>query len=133
MPVSLLSRNGSSDNQNEGPTKNSGNAYLHFDGSQSFIEIPDSPDFSLTSTGALTVSAWIRPATLTFPSTEGKGVELSRRIRCQFSFPRSGGVGSGTEPGTDLEGVRRGRPLSRSPVSLLNRYGSVDSQTRAPR
>jgi hypothetical protein len=31
----------------------------------------------LTTTGALTVSAWIRPATLTFPSTEGKGVDLT--------------------------------------------------------
>ena len=57
---------------------NSGNSYLHFDGLQSYIEIPDSPDFSLTTTGALTVSAWIRPSTLTFPSTEGKGVDLSK-------------------------------------------------------
>ncbi len=57
---------------------NSDNASLHFDGIQSYIEIPDSPDFSLTTTGALTVSAWIRPATLTFPSTEGKGVDLSK-------------------------------------------------------
>src|SRR5271166_5777563 len=57
---------------------NSGNSYLHFDGYQSYIEIPDSPDFSLTTTGALTVSAWIRPSTLTFPSTEGKGVDLSK-------------------------------------------------------
>src|SRR5271157_899148 len=40
--------------------------------------VPDSPDFSLTTTGALTVSAWIRPATLTFPSTEGKGVDLMK-------------------------------------------------------
>jgi Concanavalin A-like lectin/glucanases superfamily len=57
---------------------NSGNSSLHFDGSQSYIEIPDSPDFSLTTTGSLTVSAWIRPATLTFPSTEGKGVDFSK-------------------------------------------------------
>ncbi|HME72707.1 MAG TPA: hypothetical protein VKM54_22990 [Myxococcota bacterium] len=57
---------------------NSGDAYLHFDGFQSYIEIPDSPDFSLTTSGALTVSAWIRPSTLTFPSTEGKGVDLSK-------------------------------------------------------
>jgi hypothetical protein len=57
---------------------NGGDAYLHFDGVQSYIEIPDSPEFSLTTTGALTVSAWIRPSTLTFPSTEGKGVDLTR-------------------------------------------------------
>ena len=55
-----------------------GNLYLHFDGIQTCIEIPDSPDFSLTTTGALTVSAWIRPSTLTFPKTDGKGVDLTK-------------------------------------------------------
>lgn len=44
--------------------------YLHFDGRQSYVEIPDSLDFSLTTTGSLTVSAWIRPEVLTFPTTE---------------------------------------------------------------
>jgi hypothetical protein len=53
-------------------------SYLHVDGFQSYIEIPDSPEFSLTTTGALTVAAWIRPATLTFPSTDGKGIDLSK-------------------------------------------------------
>jgi hypothetical protein len=48
-----------------------GNSYLHFDGLHSFIEIPSSPDFSLPTTGALAISAWIRPTTLTFPSIEG--------------------------------------------------------------
>ena len=32
-----------------------------------YIEIPDSPDFSVATTGQLTVSAWIRPDVLTFP------------------------------------------------------------------
>jgi hypothetical protein len=45
-------------------------SYLHFDGSQSYVEIPDSPAFSLTTTGSLTVSAWIRPEVLIFPVTE---------------------------------------------------------------
>lgn len=49
---------------------NSGNSYLHFDGMQSYIEIPDSPEFSLTTTGSLTVSAWIRPEGLIFPTAE---------------------------------------------------------------
>jgi hypothetical protein len=48
-----------------------GNSYLHFDGLQSYIEIPSSPDFSLPTTGALAISAWIRPATLTFPGIVG--------------------------------------------------------------
>ena len=51
---------------------------LHFDGIQTYIEVPDSPDFSLTTTGALTVSAWIRPSTLTFPKTDGKGIDLTK-------------------------------------------------------
>lgn len=46
---------------------------LHFDGSTGYIEIPDSPDFSVPTTGALTVSAWMRPDTLTFPQAEGTG------------------------------------------------------------
>ncbi|MBZ5560920.1 MAG: LamG domain-containing protein [Acidobacteriia bacterium] len=49
---------------------NAPKSYLHFDGSQSYIEIPDSSDFSLTTTGSLTVSAWIRPEVLIFPTAE---------------------------------------------------------------
>jgi hypothetical protein len=63
---------------NQEPAMSSGSSYLHFDGFQSYIEVPDSPDFSLTTTAALTVSAWIRPSTLTFPSTEGQGVDLTK-------------------------------------------------------
>ena len=47
-----------------------GNSYFHFDGVQSYIEIADDPDFSLPTTGELTISAWIRPATLTFRRSE---------------------------------------------------------------
>ncbi len=50
-----------------------GAAELHFDGTSSYIEIPDSADFSVPTTGALTVAAWIRPDTLSFPSAEGSG------------------------------------------------------------
>jgi len=48
-----------------------GNSYLSFDGTQTYIEIPTHPDFSVATTGELTVSAWIRPETLTFDKTEG--------------------------------------------------------------
>jgi concanavalin A-like lectin/glucanase superfamily protein len=34
--------------------------------------------FSIPTTGAITISAWIRPATLAFPTTEGKGVDLTK-------------------------------------------------------
>jgi hypothetical protein len=57
---------------------NGGGSFLHFDGIQSYVEIPDSTDFSIPTTGALTISAWIRPSTLTFPNTDGKGVDLTK-------------------------------------------------------
>ncbi len=50
-----------------------GNSLLHFDGSQTYVEIPSSQDFGVVTSGALTVSAWIRPETLVFPNTEGSG------------------------------------------------------------
>src|SRR5712692_4472209 len=48
-------------------------AYLNFDGSSTYVEIPDSTDFSVDTTGGLTISAWMRPDVLRFPSTEGSG------------------------------------------------------------
>jgi hypothetical protein len=55
-----------------------GNSYLNFDGVRTYVEIPDSTDFSVATTGQLTVSAWIQPetievGTLIFPNTEGGG------------------------------------------------------------
>ncbi len=47
--------------------------FVQFDGTASHIDVPDSPDFSVATTGTLTVSAWMRPDTLTFPTTEGSG------------------------------------------------------------
>jgi len=47
--------------------------YLQFDGTSSYFEVPDSPVFSVDTSGALTVAAWMRPDTLTFPVTEGSG------------------------------------------------------------
>ncbi len=44
-----------------------------FDGAGAYVEIPSSADFSVATTGALTVAAWLRPDTLTFPSSEGSG------------------------------------------------------------
>jgi hypothetical protein len=55
-----------------------GNSYLNFDGVRTYVEIPDSADFSVSTTGQLTISAWIQPetietGTLIFPNTEGGG------------------------------------------------------------
>jgi hypothetical protein len=47
---------------------------LQFNGTASdYIEIPDSADFSVATTGSLTASAWMRPDVLTFPNFEGSG------------------------------------------------------------
>jgi len=43
---------------------------LLFTGSDSYVEVPSSPDFSPGSAG-LTVAVWMRPDALTFPKTEG--------------------------------------------------------------
>jgi hypothetical protein len=52
---------------------NNGNSCLHFNGTQTYIEIPNHPDFSVATTDELTISAWIIPETLTFSKTEGTG------------------------------------------------------------
>ena len=52
-----------------------------FDGINDYIEIADSPNYSISTTGSLTVSAWMRPDVIDFPDSEngyvhwlGKGV-----------------------------------------------------------
>ncbi|MBV8632308.1 MAG: LamG domain-containing protein [Silvibacterium sp.] len=47
---------------------------LQFNGTNSnYIEIPDDPVFSAATTGSLSVSAWMRPDTLSFPIAESDG------------------------------------------------------------
>jgi hypothetical protein len=46
---------------------------MWFNGVNSFVEVPDNDDFSVTTTGALSISAWVRPDTLTFAKNEGSG------------------------------------------------------------
>ncbi len=50
-----------------------GDATLTFDGQTTYIEIANSPDFSLATTGGLSVAAWMRPDVLTFPAFQGTG------------------------------------------------------------
>jgi len=50
--------------------------YLQFDGSKTqYVEVadPETEDFSVTTTRALTISAWMRPDALRFEITEGSG------------------------------------------------------------
>ncbi|WP_328664153.1 LamG domain-containing protein [Streptomyces sp. NBC_00328] len=44
-----------------------------FDGTSQYVEVPDDDRLSVTTTGELTVEAWMRPDTLTFPRTAGSG------------------------------------------------------------
>ncbi len=47
--------------------------FVQCDGFATYAEIASSVDFSLTATGALTISAWIKPSVHTFPSSESSG------------------------------------------------------------
>ncbi|HET8564524.1 MAG TPA: LamG domain-containing protein [Candidatus Binatia bacterium] len=47
--------------------------YLLFDGINDYVEVPSSPELGVADRGQLTVSAWMKPATLYFPSTEQDG------------------------------------------------------------
>jgi hypothetical protein len=47
--------------------------FLEFDGFDGYVEVPDSSNLSIPTTGALTISAWMRPDTLKFPRTDATG------------------------------------------------------------
>jgi Concanavalin A-like lectin/glucanases superfamily len=47
-----------------------GDVFLKFNGIDTYVEIPSTEDYSLATTGELTVTAWIRPDTLNFPRWE---------------------------------------------------------------
>jgi hypothetical protein len=44
-----------------------------YNGMDSFIELPDNDIFSVSTTGQMSISAWIRPDTLMFPKWESTG------------------------------------------------------------
>ena len=48
-----------------------GDIYLEFNGRDAYVEIPSLPDYSVNTTEELTISAWLKPDTLNFPSVEG--------------------------------------------------------------
>jgi len=52
---------------------NRGDIYLRFNGIDNYVEIPSSDDFSVSTSGELTVSAWLRPDVLNFSSWESTG------------------------------------------------------------
>lgn len=98
------------------------NAACYFNGLDAFVEIPDADVFSISTTGALTVSAWVSPETLNFENNDngyvhwmGKGMpqqhewalrmynrdlvegqeQRPNRIS-SYAFNLSGGLGSGS-------------------------------------
>jgi len=50
-----------------------GQVHFQFNGNGNHLQIPDSDDFSVTTTGELTIAVWMRPDTVTFSSQEGDG------------------------------------------------------------
>jgi hypothetical protein len=49
---------------------NAPTVYLTFNGNNAYVEVPSSPDLSLSNAG-LTIAVWMRPDSLTFSKTEG--------------------------------------------------------------
>lgn len=99
------------------------NSACYFTGNNSYIEVPDNDAFSIKTTGALTVSAWMSPEVLNFNITDncyvhwmGKGMPsqhewalrmYNKDITCSedndrhnrisaYAFNLSGGLGSGS-------------------------------------
>lgn len=50
-----------------------GNPALLFNGVDGMIDLGDNANFSIPTTGAISIAAWIRPDILTFPDEEGSG------------------------------------------------------------
>src|SRR5262252_5199678 len=63
---------GRSEEKEEDPMPTT-NYDLVFDGEDDYIEIADDADFSVATTGQLTISASIRPDVLTFPAFQSTG------------------------------------------------------------
>jgi Concanavalin A-like lectin/glucanases superfamily len=49
-----------------------GDVYLKFNGTNAYVEAASIADYSVSTTGELTVSVWMRPDTLNFPRVEPK-------------------------------------------------------------
>ena len=49
------------------------NSSAYFDGNETYLEIPDNDAFSISTTGALTISVWVSPEVLNFPNSEAGG------------------------------------------------------------
>jgi hypothetical protein len=47
-----------------------GDVYLQFNGRNAYVEIPSIADYAVSTTGELTISVWLKPDTLNFPSVE---------------------------------------------------------------
>jgi hypothetical protein len=50
-----------------------GDIYLEFNGRDNYVEIPAAAGLSATTTGELTIAAWMKPNTLNFQKAEGTG------------------------------------------------------------
>ena len=51
-------------------TPKAGDVYLALNGRDQYVEVPNSDDYSVSTTGELTISAWLKPSTLNFPNVE---------------------------------------------------------------
>jgi hypothetical protein len=89
-----------------------GDVYLAFNGRDAYVEIPSIDDYSVSTTGELTISAWLRPDTLNFPHVE-RGSDYIHWL----------GKGEKSGAGGDQEWVLR----------MYNHYDPLDSPSRPNR
>jgi Concanavalin A-like lectin/glucanases superfamily len=54
-------------------TMPNGDLAQQFDGVEQYVQFPDANDLSVTTTGRLTIEAWMRPHTLQFPNDQAAG------------------------------------------------------------
>jgi hypothetical protein len=90
----------------------SGDVYLEFNGRDAYAEVPSITDYSVSTTGELTISAWLRPDTLNFPFVERNS---------DYIYWLGKGEKSG--PGGDQEWALR----------MYNHYDPLDSPSRPNR
>jgi hypothetical protein len=89
-----------------------GDLYLEFNGRDAYVEIPSIADYSVGTTGELTISVWLKPDTFNFPSVE-RGSDYIHWL----------GKGEKSGAGGDQEWTFR----------MYNHYDPLDSPSRPNR
>ena len=104
---------------------------IQLDGVKDFVEIPDHDAFSVNTTGELTVSAWVRPDTLSFSKIEGSGyVDFLRVGKGEGS--KTSGNKNGASASIRKEIVKIDRIASASMSSVRTAISEMEAMCKTP-